>query len=158
MIETSRDWNIHKKLDETRRVYVMPARANDKTYTQLELYSELMAQNKEIKVIRAEDIRKAVELLKPKTEPDPYIELWRELDARYARLDAFIDYFYEKETSKTWEPSLYPAIWAYDEDNGFYKEQMNWLMNRHLTPVNPYLPEVYVIDNYKVVENECEME
>lgn len=144
MIETSRDWNIHKKLDETRRVYVIPARANDKTYTQLELYSELMAQNKEIKVIRAEDIRKAVELLKPKTEPDPYFE-W--LDRRYSDLDSFIDMLYEEQMRKTWKPVIYPDVWAYDEDNLFREEQMYWLMNRFMTSANSYLTNVYVIDN-----------
>lgn len=157
MIETSRDWNIHKKLDETRRIYVMPARANDKTYTQLELYKELTAQGKDVKVIRAEDIRKAVELLKPKTEPVPDFDFIEWLE-RSDRAEAFGNYLHESCRSKTWEPIIRYDIWAYDEGNLFREEQMNWLKNRFMTPVNPYLPEVYVIDNYKVVENECEME
>ena len=147
MIETSRDWNIHKKLDETRRVYVMPARANDKTYTQLELYKELMTQGKDVKVIRAEDIRKAVELLKPKTEPDPYFE-W--LDRRYSALDSFIDMLYEEQIHKTWEPVIYPDIRVYDEGSLFREEQMHWLMNRFMTPTQQLLPQVYVIDTSKL--------
>lgn len=52
------DWKIHKILDETKRVYICPARGNDKLYTQLELYSELMAQNKEIIFVRSADLPK----------------------------------------------------------------------------------------------------
>lgn len=52
------EWKIHKIIDEAKRVYICPARGSSKSYTQLELYAELMAQNKEIKVIRAADVKK----------------------------------------------------------------------------------------------------
>ena len=141
MIETSRDWNIRKKLDETRRVYVMPARSNDKTYTQLELYSELRAQNKEIKVIRAEDIRKAVETLKRDPTPDPTYEIWTNRDSELHR---YLDELYEEMMQESFE------ILVHDEDSYFHKEQMHWLMNRYGTYSQPYLPNVYVIDNSKL--------
>lgn len=143
MFETSRDWKIRKKLDETRRVYVMPARANDKTYTQLELYSELMTQNKEIKVIRAEDIRKAVELLKRDPTPEPAYEIWTN---RYSDLHRYVDELYEEMMQESFKPIVRYDSWGYIEDSYFREEQMLWLMNRYTTPVNPYLPNVYVID------------
>lgn len=58
----SHEWKIHKILDEAKRVYIRPARGSGKIYTQLELYAELMAQNKDVKVIRAWDIKKAFNL------------------------------------------------------------------------------------------------
>ena len=141
MFETSKDWNIHRKLDETRRVYVMPARGNDKTYTQLELYSELMTQNKEVRVIRAEDIRKAVEALKKDPLPDPTYELWTNRDSELHR------YLDEHEFFK---PIVNPDIWVRDEDSPFYHEQMHWLMNRYMTHSQPILPNVYVIATSKL--------
>ena len=58
MIENNHDWKIHKILDETRRVYVYPARGNNKVQTQLELYAELMEQGKEVMVLRSADLPK----------------------------------------------------------------------------------------------------
>lgn len=145
MFETSRDWNIHKKLGETRRVYVMPARANDKTYTQLELYSELMTQNKEVKVIRAEDIRKAVELLKRDPILDPAYELWTNRDSELHR---YLDELYKEDDF--FKPIVRYDSWGYIENSYFREEQMLWLMNRYMTPVNPYLSDVYVIDKSKL--------
>ena len=53
----SHEWKIHRILDETKRVYILPARGNSKLYNQLELYADLFTQKKDIKVIRAEDSR-----------------------------------------------------------------------------------------------------
>ena len=54
------DWKIHKILDEAKRVYILPARGNDKLYNQLELYVDLMTKNRDIKIIRVEDIEKFI--------------------------------------------------------------------------------------------------
>ena len=130
MIETSRDWNIHKKLDETRRVYVMPARANNKTYAQLELYSELMAQNKEIKVIRAEDIRKAVELLKRDPTPDPAYELWTNRDSELHR---YLDELYKEQMNEFFKPIVRYDSWGDIESDCYKSEYIHWLYNRFAT-------------------------
>ena len=63
MIENKHDWKIHKILDEAKRVYICPARGNDKLHSQLELYADLMAKNRDISIIRVTDIEKAIELL-----------------------------------------------------------------------------------------------
>ena len=144
MIETSRDWNIHKKLDETRRVYVCPARANAKTYTQLELYSELMAQNKEVKVIRAEDIRKAVDALKREPTPDPTYEIWTNRDSELHR---YLDDLYEEMMGEFLKPVVRYDSWGDIESDRYRTEYINWLYNRFMTHSHQYLPDIYVIDN-----------
>lgn len=126
MIETSRDWNIRKKLDETRRVYVMPARA------------------KEIKVIRAEDIRKAVEALKRDPTPDPTYEIWTNRDSELHR---YLDELYEEMMQESFKTIIRCDSWA-DTDYDLHK--MHWLMNRYGTYSSQYLPNVYVIDNSKL--------
>lgn len=59
----SHDWKIHKILDEAKRVYILPARGNDKFYSQLELYADLMTKNRDIRIIRATDVETAIKLL-----------------------------------------------------------------------------------------------
>lgn len=66
MIENKYDWKIHKILDEAKRVYILPARGSDKTYTQLELYSEFTTKNRDISIIRAKDVEEAIKLLSMK--------------------------------------------------------------------------------------------
>ena len=51
------DWAIHKKLKEANRIYILPARGQCKM-TQLELYTTLMNEGRDVKVIRANDIPK----------------------------------------------------------------------------------------------------
>lgn len=85
------DWKIHKILDETKRVYILPARGNDKLYTQLELYSELMTQNKEITIIRAEDVKKAVDKFRSISDFD--LEFMLEKRAKY---ESYWNYLYER--------------------------------------------------------------
>ena len=51
------DWAIHKKLKEANRVYILPARGQCKT-SQLELYTSLMNEGRDVTVIRAKDIPK----------------------------------------------------------------------------------------------------
>lgn len=63
MIENHHDWKIHKILDEAKRVYIYPARGSDKPYNQLELYADLMTQSRDIRIIRATDVEKAIKLL-----------------------------------------------------------------------------------------------
>ena len=122
----------------------MPARANDKTYTQLELYSELMAQNKEIKVIRASDIRKAGEALKRDPTPDPTYEIWTNRDSGLHR---YLDELYEEMMEESFKPIIRYDSWAYTD---YDLHKMLWLMNRYGTYSQPYLPNVYVIDNSKL--------
>lgn len=80
MIENKYDWKIHKILDETKRVYICPARGNGKLYNQLELYADLFTQKKDIQVIRAEDLKKAVGFKYIITDKDLYfntVSPWR---------------------------------------------------------------------------------
>lgn len=51
------DWSIHKKLKEVNRVYIIPARGQNKM-SQLELYATLMNEGRDVKIIRANDIPK----------------------------------------------------------------------------------------------------
>lgn len=107
MIENYHDWKIHKILDEAKRVYICPARGSNKTYTQLELYADLMAQNKDIKVVRAEDVKKVVGFKDIITDKDLYfntVSPWRR--------DA-LDKYFEEEMKKwlgdyrmEWEPKI----------------------------------------------------
>lgn len=113
------DWKIHKRLDEAKRVYIYPARGNNKVYTQLELYAELMAQNKDIKIIRAEDVKKAVDFSEALIDKDLYYHHeppWLK--------DALDKYFEEEmhkhlqEDRRHWKPKIItdttvvnPAFW-----------------------------------------------
>lgn len=99
------DWKIHKILDETKRVYVYPARGSAKTYTQLEIYADLMAQNKDIKVIRAEDVKKTGPW-KPKPEPVLDYDL---VDRHYhhLRYTMFGDYMHEHYRDYSFKPDTY---------------------------------------------------
>lgn len=107
MIENHHDWKIHKILDETKRVYILPARGNDKTYTQLEMYVDLMTKNRDIKVIRAEDIKRTDGFKDMILDKDLYfntVSPWRR--------DALDKYFedamkkYLGDYRMTWEPKI----------------------------------------------------
>lgn len=110
MNENKYDWKIHKILDEAKRVYICPARGNCKLYNQLELYVDLLAQNKDVKVIRAGDVKKAVTLKDVIIDKDLYfntVSPWRR--------DA-LDKYFEEEMKKwlgdykmDWKPKI-----AYD--------------------------------------------
>lgn len=107
MIENNHDWKIHKILDETKRIYVYPARGNGKLYNQLELYVDLMTKNRDVKVIRADDVKKAVTLKYAITDKDLYfntVSPWRR--------DA-LDKYFEDEMKKwlgdyrmEWKPKI----------------------------------------------------
>ena len=92
----SREWKIHKILDETKRVYILPARANGKLYNQLELYADLFTQKKDISVIRASDVEKAIDILKQKPKPVPYFDVMDMLE-RTHRYELFNDYLVKSE-------------------------------------------------------------
>lgn len=47
---TSNDWKIYKRLNESRTVYIIPARGCDKPYAQLELYSQLLFGGRKIAI------------------------------------------------------------------------------------------------------------
>lgn len=90
------EWVIYKKLIEAGglgdTVYIVPARANNKVYTQLELYKELFAKGKEIKVVRLEDLQRV------RTKPAPVLDL-DVLDAeRLRRANQIIDSIREAQT------------------------------------------------------------
>jgi hypothetical protein len=51
------DWAIHKRLKEANRVYILPARGQSGK-SQLELYTSLMNEGRDVTVIRAKDIPK----------------------------------------------------------------------------------------------------
>lgn len=42
------DWKIHKKLEDARTVYIVPARANGKTYTAKKEYLRLLKAGKKL--------------------------------------------------------------------------------------------------------------
>lgn len=118
MIENSHDWKIHKILNETKRVYILPARGNDKLYTQLELYVDLITQKKDIKVIRAEDVKKAVDILKQKPKPVPDFDVIDMLE-RTHRHERFNDYLVRSE------PKV--ILNTTSMDTPFWKEREAWL-------------------------------
>ena len=118
MIENSHDWKIHKILDEAKRVYILPARGNDKLYTQLELYVDLLTQKKDIKVIRAEDVKKAVDILRQKPKPVPDFDVIDML-ARTHRYELFNDYLMRTEPKVIFNTT--------NMDAPFWKEREAWL-------------------------------
>ena len=126
------DWKIHKILDETRRVYVCPARGNNKVQTQLELYAELMDQGKEIKVVRAKDL--------PKKNPFKVYKEFLDKDLICNReppwLQDYFDRYFEEEMKKylkkdmeNWKPIIRMDTTVVDE--GPYRE---WLYQQYLYP------------------------
>lgn len=122
------DWKIHRKLEETRRVYICPARHNDKTYTQLKLYAELMTQNKNIKVIRASDVRDVITKLK--TEPVLDYDLEFELN-RSHRYQLFGDWLHKNYRDYFFKPRARPGVmipYAYPfDDSDIMEDRDQWL-------------------------------
>lgn len=134
---TSNDWKIHKILDEAKRVYIYPARGNNKHYTQLELYADLMAQNKNIRVIRAEDVKKAVDKLKSEPVLDyDLVDIFEETH----RHRLFGDYLHERYNDFSLKPVVRPDVfipYAYPiddsdilEDNDHWLKQNPWLKDK----------------------------
>ena len=120
----SHEWKIHKILDEAKRVYVYPARGSGKVYTQLELYADLMAQNKEVRVIRAEDLKKAITLQDAIIDKDLYFN-----SAPPWRRDA-LDKYFEEEMKKwlgdqraNWKPKIIYDTTVVD-DTPWLKQQL----------------------------------
>ena len=90
------EWMIHKILDETKRVYICPARGNCKPYTQLEIYADLVTRNKDVKVIRVEDVKKVADILRQKPTPVPDFDVMDMLE-RTHRYELFNDYVVKSE-------------------------------------------------------------
>lgn len=63
MHESRYDWSIHKKLDEVRTVYVVPARANGKPLRQLEIYAELFKSGKIIRLLSLPSLEKSCDMI-----------------------------------------------------------------------------------------------
>lgn len=118
MIENSHDWKIHKILDETKRVYILPARGNCKLHTQLELYVDLLTQKKDIKVIRAEDVKNAIDILRQKPKPVPDFDVIDILE-RTHRHELFNDYLVRSESKVMLNTT--------NMDTPFWKEREVWL-------------------------------
>ena len=118
MIENNHDWKIHKILDETRRVYVCPARGTNKVQTQLELYVELMNQGKDITFVRKKDL--------PKKDPFKVYKEFLDKDLICNReppwLQDAIDKYFEEEMKKylkkdreNWKPIIRMDTTALDD-------------------------------------------
>lgn len=112
VIRNRHDWKIHKILSKAKRVYVCPARGNDKLYTQLELYSELMAQNKENTFVRSTDLPKKDSWKGRRA----LLNLDKDLicNSEYSWMRDAIDKYFEEEMKKTlqekneyWTPKVY---------------------------------------------------
>lgn len=125
MIENNHDWKIHKILDETKRIYVYPARGNDKLYNQLELYVDLMTKNRDVKVIRADDVKKAINFKDVITDKDLYfntVSPWRR-----DTLDKYFEeemHKYLRKDIESWEPKI-----VYDSsvvDTPFWRYFNTW--------------------------------
>ena len=108
MIENKYDWKIHKILDETKRVYICPARGNSKLYNQLELYVDLFTQKKDIHVIRIEDLKKAA------TFKDVFIDKDLHPNSISPWMRDALDRYFEEEMHKqlrkdieNWRPKVY---------------------------------------------------
>lgn len=126
------DWKIHKILDETRRVYVCPARGTNKVQTQLELYAELMDQGKEITFVRSKDL--------PKKDPFKVYKELLDMDLICNReppwLQDYFDKYFEEEMKKylkkdreNWKPIIRMDTTVVDD--GPYRE---WLIQQYLCP------------------------
>ena len=127
MIETSHDWKIHKILDEAKRVYILPARGNCKL-SQLDLYAELATKNRDIKIIRAEDVKVAVD--KFKYIPDAVLDK-DFCDSEREWVDRMVARCFETEMKEylqkqreNWEPKIVLDTWP--RDNNFHTELMYW--------------------------------
>ena len=127
MIENNHDWKIHRILDDARKVYICPARGNDKLYTQLELYAELMAQNKEIIFMRKKDLPKK-DLFKVYKE---FLDKDILYNTGHTWLQDAIDRYIEEEMKKSlqeknegWTPTVRFDSWIVDDD--LYLKQVFW--------------------------------
>lgn len=119
MIENKHDWKIHKILDEANRVYICPARGNGKFYNQLELYADLFTQKKDIHIIRAEDVKKAVDFKDIFIDKDLYYH--HEPPWLKPELDKYFEeemHKYLEEDRRQWKPKIIhdttvvnPAFW-----------------------------------------------
>ena len=119
MIENKYDWKIHKILDEAKRVYICPARGNGKLYTQLELYADLFTnKKKDISVIRAEDIEKAIDIFRQKAEAVPDFDVIDALE-RTHRYELFNDYLVRSEPKIIFNTTII--------ETPFWKERTDWL-------------------------------
>lgn len=139
------DWKIHKILDEAKRVYICPARGNDKLYTQLELYSELMAQNKEIVLVRSADIPKKDSWKGRRALLNLDKDLICNSESPWLRdtIDKYIEEEMKKslqEKNEGWIPKVRFDSWIVDDD--LYFKEMLW---NHL-----------VLDKHFVVNREGE--
>lgn len=129
VIRNHHDWKIHKILDEAKRVYICPARGNDKLYTQLELYTELMAQNKEITFMRKKDLPKKDPWKGSRALLNLDKDLICNIEPRW--LQDAIDRYIEEEMKKTlqekndgWTPKVRFDSWIVDDD--LYFKEMLW--------------------------------
>ena len=104
------EWVIYKKLIDAGglgdTVYIVPARANNKVHTQLELYKELFAKGKEIKVVRLEDQQR----VRTKPAPVPDFDLFTPEHKKL--VDEFIDSIRKAQTELKNKP-------AYDQYSFF---------------------------------------
>lgn len=128
IIRNKYDWKIHKILDEAKRVYICPARGNGKLYNQLELYVDLMSKNRDIKIIRANDIKTAVN--KFKYIPDAVLDK-DFCDSEREWVDRMVAHCFETEMKEylqkqreNWEPKIVLDTWP--KDNAFHTELMLW--------------------------------
>lgn len=133
MIDNNHDWKIHKILDETRRVYICPARGTNKVQTQLELYAELMDQGKEITLVRSKD--------SPKKDPFKVYKEFLDMDLICNREPPWLQDYFEEEMKKylkknreNWKPIIRMSTTVMDD--GPYKE---WFIQQYL------YPDVFVI-------------
>lgn len=121
------EWKIHRILSEAKRVYICPARGNNKLYTQLELYTELIDQGKEIIFMRKKDL--------PKKDPFKVYKEFLDKDilcnTGHTWLRDTIDKYIEEEMKKSlqekneyWTPKVRFDSWIVDDD--LYFKQMFW--------------------------------
>lgn len=122
------DWKIHKILDEAKRVYILPDRGNSKLYNQLELYADLFTQKKDIKIIRAEDVKAAVN--KFKYIPDAVLDKDFCVSER-EWVDRIVAHCFETEMKEylqkqreNWEPKIVLDTWP--KENRFYSDFIHW--------------------------------
>lgn len=57
-MESSIDWKIHRKLDQSRTVYLTIPRGSSKTWRMLELYEELVAAGKRVVFVKPDQFLK----------------------------------------------------------------------------------------------------
>lgn len=138
------DWEIHRKLDEARTVYIYPARGSGRTKPLYELVDDLMKSGKKVRFARSADLPKKtidVEQLKRTTRD---LDLW--VESKWNKL--IDDYIYEQFQQQLFKSFVMPI------PDDLYK--IKCMPDSYIYSLKNYeawsLRELYFPEVFKVVE------